>query len=439
MSKPATDDRLREIASVVKECNGNIAAAARKLGKSRSTIVGLHGLAVSRGLAERESESETQKTGEEVFEQSGDDAFKTLYSKSRRVTSVEDALKYFNIDPAIWEVERFTVNQWEVAGKFGKRGKEKFVTKPLHQVKVFLRRKVGKHLEQATSDLIQRVKKVAPKKWPPIRNYWKSKAAGSLLEISLFDVHFGKLCWAPETGDNYDLKTASEIYYNAVEDLVVANQHNKIDEILFPIGSDFFHVNGSNNQTANGTVIDADNRWPKIFSVGVEAMRKAIELASSVAPVRALWIPGNHDRDTSLYLCHVIAAHFHKNKHVHVDLTPKSRKYFGWGDCAFCFTHGDEEKHSDLPLIMAGEYPDWSKSRFREIHLGHLHKKKETQYNAGDTFGPVYVRILPSISGTDSWHFRNGYVKGIRAAQAFRWDKSYGLMEMIERPARLAA
>lgn len=431
----ARETRLKEVVAAVQAAGGNIAEAARSMKKGRSAVSAAYNEAVSLGMVAQCPKS--QRPSEEKYERSGDDELQTLHSVSRRIKSVDDALEYFKVDSAIWEVERFTVNQWEMGSKIGEKGDEEIVVTPLHQVKVFLRRKVGKHIEFATSELIKRIKDKSPKKWPKIGS--PKKSSGLMLEISLFDVHFGKLCWAPETGTPYDLKIASSVYKNAVEDLLVANSHNKIDQILFPLGEDFFHVDGASNATTGGTQMDVTGRWPEVFNVGVKAVLNAAQLASSVAPVKFMWVPGNHDYWSSYYLCQVVGAYFHANKHITVDVSAMPRKYELWGDVLLGFTHGDKEKPNELPLIMAGEHPDWSKSKFREIHVGHFHKKKEMQYNAGDTFGPVYVRTLPSMSGTDAWHFLNGYVKSIRAAQAFLWDKANGLLAMHERPARMSA
>ncbi len=91
------------------------------------------------------------------------------------------------------------------------------------------------------------------------------------------------------------------------------------------------------------------------------------------------------------------------------------------------FTHGSDEKHADLPTIMAGEVPrHWADTTHREWHLGHLHKRKETRFNAGDTYGAVTVRVLPSMTGTDAWHYQKGYVKGCRAAEAYLWSYTEG-------------
>jgi hypothetical protein len=39
----------------------------------------------------------------------------------------------------------------------------------------------------------------------------------------------------------------------------------------------------------------------------------------------------------------------------------------------------------------------------------------------------VRVRVLQSLSGTDNWHSRQGYVGECGAAEAFIWSKTRGL------------
>ncbi len=42
-----------------------------------------------------------------------------------------------------------------------------------------------------------------------------------------------------------------------------------------------------------------------------------------------------------------------------------------------------------------------------------------------ERFGTI-IRILPSLSGTDSWHHEKGYVGNTRAAQAYAWGRDTG-------------
>ena len=47
-------------------------------------------------------------------------------------------------------------------------------------------------------------------------------------------------------------------------------------------------------------------------------------------------------------------------------------------------------------------------------------------HNIEDTYGGVTVSVLPSLSGTDSWHYKKGYVKNNRAAEAYLWHHDDG-------------
>jgi len=44
-----------------------------------------------------------------------------------------------------------------------------------------------------------------------------------------------------------------------------------------------------------------------------------------------------------------------------------------------------------------------------------------------DTYGGVVVRTIPSLVGTDYWHFTKGFVATSKTAQFFVWNKNYGL------------
>ena len=98
-----------------------------------------------------------------------------------------------------------------------------------------------------------------------------------------------------------------------------------------------------------------------------------------------------------------------------------------WGTVLLGFAHGDRIKHDKLPLLMAGEAPQlWAATTHREWHLGHLHHKRETQFHAGIEHGPVRVRILPSLTTADDFHYTNGYVGALRAAESYLWSKRRG-------------
>jgi len=75
---------------------------------------------------------------------------------------------------------------------------------------------------------------------------------------------------------------------------------------------------------------------------------------------------------------------------------------------------------------MAQEVPKkWAESKTREWHLGHFHREKTIKYVSIDSAIGVKIRILPSLSGTDDWHYEKGYISSPEA-QALIYDKEEG-------------
>jgi hypothetical protein len=167
----------------------------------------------------------------------------------------------------------------------------------------------------------------------------------------------------------------------------------------------------------------------KIYQKAKKAVVKAINYCREIAPVDVIWIPGNHDPMTSYYMCDVIDHIFADDKDVIVDIGPKYRKYYPWGDCLIAYTHGVEEPLRDLPSIVATEEPIlWGASKYREIHIGHKHKKMQMHWIQVDSMPGTVIRMIPSISGTDQWHYKKGYIKNYYAAESYLWDANHGVI-----------
>jgi hypothetical protein len=292
----------------------------------------------------------------------------------------------------------------------------------LFQIKVWLRRKV---VVMRTKALIQEMLKAFAKQAPTIR-FKPGKTKGVLLEISIFDLHLGKLIWAPESGQNYDVKISQSAFTESLETLLERTKGWPVERILFPVGNDFFNVDGQDQETTAGTPQHEDVRWQKSFVLGRKLMMDAILRLRSIAPVDVLMVAGNHDTERVFYLGDALSGWLSKTNGVTVDNGPALRKYYQWGKCMIAFAHGKEEKMKNLPMLMASEQSQmWGATKFREAHIGHWHHKKEIHFQPVDEFNGTRVRIIPSLCPADAWHKMKGY-EGLRAAEAFLWDKHGG-------------
>jgi hypothetical protein len=100
-----------------------------------------------------------------------------------------------------------------------------------------------------------------------------------------------------------------------------------------------------------------------------------------------------------------------------------------------------EEKEGSLPMIMANDIESkqyWSETLYHEFHVGHIHRKRDMKYSAtldkvrtlNEDLG-VIVRYLSSLTGTEEWHHKKGFVGAIKAADGFIWNDEKGLLAHI--------
>lgn len=254
-------------------------------------------------------------------------------------------------------------------------------------------------------------------------------AEGKMLEVPLFDQHFGKYCWADETGQDFDSAKAEKLVVGAVERAAAAA--GPVEQALLVIGGDYFHADSRHNTTERGGhVLDVDTRQAKVWEAATRALHRAVEvLAAKADSVQLVVIPGNHDWESAFHLQRLLAAYYRKEARVHVLESPRSRAYVIWGKVLLGFAHGHLIPMQDLAGLMASEVPGyWADSTERVWHLGHIHKRKGLRYLSGDTFQGVQVEHLESLAGTDAWHHEQGYVGNPRRLEAFVWHQDRGLI-----------
>ena len=371
--------------------------------------------AANDAIEESESVEESCET-----KHSGDSCEMTYHGK--KIRTVEELLIDSEVDLRIWEVVESTVNNWEVAGRHRKR--DGLWKTGLRQIKVKLRRKAPKFIQEAIIDLLKDIKPLYLPRSPK-----RPKQNRVLMEAGIHDHHFAKLCYGVETGTNYDLRIAEKEFRNAIDEMVRYARWFNVEKIIFPVGSDLVHYNSEEKTTANDTPMatSADDRYTRVFRLVCENIQYATEAFLAIAPTELVYIAGNHDRTIAWHVTEWISALFKNVPDLTVFNSPTHRKYISYGNSLLGYTHGDEIPHDKLPGLMAQEAPSlWAASKYRSWRTGHYHKKKATKYTVGDTHNGVEVYIFPSLCGTDSWHYRRGYVGSARMAEVHFWSESDG-------------
>lgn len=351
---------------------------------------------------------------------------------STRCITLDDAIKKGNVDLEQWEVERFILNSWEVGAKGPDR---RIRVTPLWQVKVWLKSKKGWSTREFREILLRDMKAQSPKYSAPRR--MKKNRVPLLAELSIFDAHFGKLSWGPETGgQDYDIKICRDRYMSAGRDLTARAADERPERFLYVVGNDFFHADHQTATTA-GTIVDCDGRWQKAFRVGKECAITLAEEAAEHCPVDIIIVGGNHDREKIFCLGEVLEARFHRHKRVNIINNPDPYAYYPWGKVLLGFVHGENHaskvKRAELPAQMLTDKPVECKGTvWREWHLGHFHSEQEDvwKYRKVEHVRDVAVRVLPSLSSTDAWHRESGYAS-VLAAECFLFHKERGRYSIL--------
>lgn len=410
-----------------------------------------------KGVSVDDEESETpNKSSEQVkFEENEKETtaqWKAKFGMNNyptHIKTLDQLLEATDVDKEVWRVKNYLVNKWDVTS--WKQGFPE--TEQNFQVKAWLERREEQYKFKVAAELFREmVQDYQPpelKLYPTLKQnvlekFLKEK---NLFEINIFDLHIGKLCWGQETNENYDVKIASERFMNSLEELIYRSSTFKPTEIIFPIGNDFFNSDTLENTTTKGTRQDEDLRWKKTFRVGCRLLIDGINLMKQLGvPVTVLVIPGNHDFQRSYYLGEYLSAWFNNDSQVTINNSPSTRKYFRYGEVLLGFTHGDEEKESSLPMLMASEKESkqhWTDTTFHEWHLGHNHRMRTAKYTVLDKQKQldeehgVIIRYLSSLAGTDEWHYKKGFTLQQKGSNGFIWNYDSGLIAELKTNIKL--
>lgn len=276
----------------------------------------------------------------------------------------------------------------------------------------------GLDLEKAKKELVNAIAEYELPKFEKVHlNYNKICAV-----LNLYDAHISSLTLLSETGKGSTTNENVIKFEKCFDELLTTTSAFNPEIIVFPIGNDFLHENGPSNTTKKGTLLDVSGNHFDNFTKGLMLLRKCIDKASQVSRVYVPLIPGNHDTDVSNYLATALEQIFDGNSNVQIDSSRITRKYFRYGSNFLGFTHGENVKAEQLPLIMAVEQPmNFAETTERLWLTGHFHHISQKE------FPGVTVRTLRGLAATDKWHFDSGYIGAKKAGNVMLFDYETGL------------
>ena len=335
----------------------------------------------------------------------------------------ESVMRVCNAPPERWVVQNLTCNVWQGMTREG-AGNGKM---NLWQFKVVMRPRTAAELtfEDVTKDFTKFAKTAPRPTHLPVLTKPKGrgkKKPHKMLEVNISDLHFAKLSWAPECGENYDYKIARDLFFQIIDAEVERLKTGEYEKCLFVWTNDFFNSDTIDQTTTAGTQQSTDIRWQKMFLSGMQMLVEAIELLQQHAPVETFYVASNHGRTTEWYGINYLSAWFRNYKRVKVDLSCRARYFYQYGINLIGFSHSCYEKKGNLPFVMSTEVPEmWAATKYREFHLAHIHSEKVEEK------GGVVYRWLPSVTAADTWHYDSGFIGAFKRSYSFTWDRDIGL------------
>jgi len=289
---------------------------------------------------------------------------------------------------------------------------------------------IYRHIRQIEGDLlpVQGIKIETPPRLPKLRIRSEEDQDPFAVVCTPTDFHYGKYGWSVETDTGYSRDEARQLLMGRTDDLLsLLAKYGQPERMYVGVGSDFFHIDTDHNTTTKGTPQDSDGTYAQIFSEGCQLFIDFVEMLRSFCPsIHLMFMPGNHDRTSSLGLM-TLLSHMYKDASDITTTSPLTeRQYVTYGTNLICLTHGDTCRSTDLPGIIAYEAAaDWGAAEHRMVFSGHLHHQQVKEHKG------VMLYQMGSLSGTDRWHHRKGFVGSKRVLSAYIIDRDKGCVGQL--------
>lgn len=249
----------------------------------------------------------------------------------------------------------------------------------------------------------------------------RAKRDDKLLNLyTVSDFHLGMLAWADESGDDWDMKIAEDLFSRWF-DAAFQKAPDAGTGVINLLG-DLAHFDSLDAVTpASGHVLDADTRYQKLVRYMIRMVRRVVDMALvKHKNVRLLIVQGNHDESGMIWLAEMFSALYDNEPRVFVDTSPDVYKMVQHGKTTLFFHHGHKARFDAIEPVMIAKFRKaFGESVYSYAHVGHLHHQKIVESRN------MIVEQHRTLAAKDAYASRGGWMSG-RSANVITYSAEYG-------------
>lgn len=224
------------------------------------------------------------------------------------------------------------------------------------------------------------------------------------------DYHLGMLAWAPEAGEDWDLKIAEDFLLKWFEQAIT--QAPPAESAIFAQLSDFLHFDGFDAVTPTSKhLLDVDTRFPKLARVAIRVVRKIIRMMlQKYAIVYVIMADANHDPVSQIWMREWLSVLYEDEPRVVVDTSPSPYNAHEFGKNALFFHHGHKCRPSEVADVFVAMFREmYGRTTHAYAHMGHLHTNEVLENNL------MILEQHRTLAPKDAFAARGGWLSGREA------------------------
>lgn len=249
----------------------------------------------------------------------------------------------------------------------------------------------------------------------------RAKRNDKLLNLyTVSDFHLGMLAWADESGDDWDMKIAEDLFSRWF-DAAFQKAPDAGTGVINLLG-DFAHFDSLVAVTpASGHALDADTRYQKLVRYMIRMVRRVVDMALvKHKNVRLLIVQGNHDESGMIWLAEMFCTLYDNEPRVFVDTSPDVYKMVQHGKTTLFFHHGHKARFDAIEPVMIAKFRKaFGESVYSYAHVGNLHHQKIVESRN------MIVEQHRTLAAKDAYASRGGWMSG-RSANVITYSAEYG-------------